>query len=104
MDENHEVIYLGKVQGEEDRYGLIHHTERADHLSFGLNYYNLSGYLEAAFAFRPWEIEIANGIPSEIRKGFRPKIKFSQIADVTLDELLINARIKSKLEFSIRRY
>jgi hypothetical protein len=104
MDENHEVIYLGQVQGKEDRYGLIHHTERADHLSFDLNYDNLVGYLESAFAFRPWEVELANGIPSKIRQGSHPKIEISRMNDVTLDKLLEDAGISNKLEFSIKRY
>jgi len=104
MDENHEVIYLGQVRGKEDTYGLIHKTERFEHFNFGLNYDNLSGYLEGAFAMHPWQMEIANGMPPQVRGSSFPKIEIARMDEATLDKLLEDAGISNKLEFSIRRY
>ena len=104
MAENHEVIYLGQIQGKEGRYGLVHETKGFEHFNFHLNYDNLSGYLEGAFAMHPWQMEIANGMPLQIRRSSFPGIELSKIDDTTLEKLLEDSGIKNKLGFHIKCY
>lgn len=100
--DNHEIIYLGQVQGKEGLYAIVHKTESYEHFNHNMNYDNIAGYLEGAMAVRPWNVEIANGMPYDVIRTSFPSINIEKLKTENLDKLLEDSKVKHKLRFSIR--
>lgn len=103
MTEEHQIIYFAKIV-DTDKYALVHWTERKEHFNMALNYDNLTGYLEGAFAMEPWNIEIANGLTDHFKSSYCKNTEIERLDTDSLNKLIDDAGIHSKLEYSIRCY